>query len=125
MLSDLTKINNLLDVLSAKWTTEILRELSVGPVRTSVFLHHIPGLTMKCLRQRLVELEKLGFVNRKEYDQRPLKVEYTITERGTKLIVLMTQIKLLSDELSMNGAMRSANSVETSANKFDCAPGIA
>ena len=99
-LKDLSTINELLGVLSAKWTTEVLRELSDGPVRTSVFLHHIPGLTMKCLRQRLVELEHEGYINRKEYAQRPLKVEYSLTPRGAKLLMLLNQIKSVADELA-------------------------
>lgn len=99
-LTDLAATNSLLGVLSAKWTTEILCELSFGPVRTTAFLRNIPGLTMKCLRQRLVELENLDFVRRQEYDQRPPKVEYTITERGHKLLDLIGRVQALAAELS-------------------------
>jgi DNA-binding HxlR family transcriptional regulator len=91
-------VNLVLSILSAKWTTEILRELCIGPTRTRRFLAHIPGLTMKCLRQRLVALEALGLVHRQEFDERPLRVEYTITEKGRKLFGLVSEIKVLADE---------------------------
>lgn len=92
-------INAVLSILSAKWTTEILRELSVGPTRTRRFLSYIPGLTMKCLRQRLQALESMGFVNREELSQRPLKVEYSLTERGEKLAALLAKVKEMADDL--------------------------
>jgi len=101
-LKNLCPINDLLNLLAAKWTTEILRELSMGPVRTRAFLQHIPGLTMKCLRQRLVILEEFGYVNRQEFHQRPLKVEYTITDKGRKLIGLLSQVKQVADEIAQS-----------------------
>jgi DNA-binding HxlR family transcriptional regulator len=92
-------ITDVLTVVSAKWTVEILRELCIQPTRTRRFLAHVPGLTMKSLRQRLMQLEQLGFVNRHQFDERPLKVEYKITDKGRKLFDLLLAIKALADDL--------------------------
>jgi DNA-binding HxlR family transcriptional regulator len=93
-------INQILDIISAKWTTEIIRELSIGPTRTRRFLAAIPGLTMKSLRQRLQELEKYEFIHREQLSERPPKVQYTITEKGRKLAALLAHIKAFADDLN-------------------------
>jgi DNA-binding HxlR family transcriptional regulator len=64
-------ISRLLEIISAKWTVEILREISIAPTRTRQFLRLIPGLSMKSLQFRLKELEKFGLLERIEYDQLP------------------------------------------------------
>ncbi|HXK62253.1 MAG TPA: winged helix-turn-helix transcriptional regulator, partial [Acidobacteriota bacterium] len=64
-----------------------------GPVRTRRFLVHIPGISMKSLRQRLQSMEDAGLVKRTQYEGRPLKVEYSITAKGKRTIPLITVIR--------------------------------
>lgn len=92
-------ISRLLEIISAKWTVEILREISIAPTRTRKFLRLIPGLSMKSLQFRLKELEKYGLLERIEYDQLPRHVEHSITERGKKAIAIYMSIKALADEV--------------------------
>ncbi len=98
-------INKLMDVISAKWTVEIIRELALQPTRTRRFLLHIPGLSMKTLCRRLHALEAAGLINRYEYPGKPAKVEYSLNDYGRKLCKVFEQIKLLQEEL--NGACQS------------------
>lgn len=91
-------ITLVIDHISAKWTVEILREIALGPVRTRRFLVHIPGISMKSLRQRLQAMEDAGLVKRTQYEGRPLKVEYSITERGKQLFDIFAAMKRLGDE---------------------------
>ena len=93
-------INTLMEIISAKWTTEIIRELSVQPTRTRKFLLHIPGLSMKTLSRRLHSLEAAGLVNRHEFEGKPIKVEYSLTDAGIKLCGILEQMKLLQQELN-------------------------
>jgi DNA-binding HxlR family transcriptional regulator len=113
-------ITDLLDVLSAKWVVGILRELAIKPTRTTAFLTHIPGLSMKVLRERLMMLEVKGFVTRTETDGRPVKVEYAITQRGRRLFYLLMEIKLLSDEWSGTGCHCSFENACGSEASLDC-----
>lgn len=92
-------ISKLLEIISAKWTVEILREVSIGPTRTRKFLRVIPGLSMKSLQSRLKELEKYELLERKEYDFLPRRVEHLITKRGKKVLAIYMQIKILSDQI--------------------------
>lgn len=91
-------ITKLLTVISAKWTVEILRELCIGPTRTRRFLACTPGLTMKSLRQRLIALEQLGMIHREQFDEKPLRVEYSLTPKGRRIADLLAQIKALAEE---------------------------
>lgn len=93
-------ISKMLRVASAKWTLEILRECAIQPTRTRQFLARIPGLSMKCLQERLKELEALKFINRVKYPDKLPKVEHSLTERGRKLLKIMIALKALEDELA-------------------------
>lgn len=92
-------ISQVLEIIAAKWTVEILREVSITPTRTRKFLRVIPGLSMKSLQCRLKELEKNGLIDRKEYDVLPRHVEHLITERGKKVLSIYMQAKALADEM--------------------------
>lgn len=92
-------ITQVLEIIAAKWTVEILREVAVTPTRTRKFLRVIPGLSMKSLQVRLKELEKYGLIERKEYDVLPRHVDHLITERGEKVLDIYMQIKSLADEM--------------------------
>lgn len=91
-------INDVLSVAGAKWTVEIMREITLQPTRTRRFLAHIPGLTMKSLRQRLQQMEQLGLLVRKQYDEKPLRVEYSITDKGKRFMDLLNLAKEIADE---------------------------
>lgn len=89
-------ITFMLDILSGKWTVEILRELFIEPVRTRKFLARIPGLNMKTLRQRLKLLEEHELIKRTVFIDRPLRVEYSLTPKGRELYQVLVSIKLLA-----------------------------
>jgi DNA-binding HxlR family transcriptional regulator len=88
----------LLDLVSAKWTVQILRELALGPVRTKYFLRVIPGMTMKTLQERLKALLAEGMITRQVFNERLLRVEYSITERGRRLFNVMNELKAIASE---------------------------
>ena len=54
---------------------------------------------MKCLQERLKDLEKHGLIDRKEYDVLPRRVERIITERGKKVLSIYMHIKSLAEEM--------------------------
>lgn len=93
-------INSLMEIISAKWTTEIIRELAMQPTRTRKFLLHIPGLSMKTLSRRLHSLEAAGLINRHEFESKPIRVEYSLTDSGVKLCCILEQLKNLQLELN-------------------------
>lgn len=92
-------ITTVLDLISAKWTVQIFRELALGPVRTRRFLKVIPGLSMKSLQERLKALQTFGMITRNEFDEKLPRVEYMITERGQRLFAVMKELKEIAGEI--------------------------
>ncbi len=78
-------LNDTMNVLNGKWKLPLIGYLLFGPGRFSDLERDIPNITPRMLSKELKELEINGIVERKVYDTRPLKVEYTLTSTGYKL----------------------------------------
>jgi len=86
---------DVLDAISPKWTVQIFRQMASGPVRTRQFLRALPGLSMKSLQERLKVLVEFGFVSRTEFDKKLPHVEYALTEKGNRLLTILSELKKL------------------------------
>lgn len=73
------------ELLSKRWTSLILRALMDGPRRFTEVRDYVPGLSDRLLSERLQELEAAGVVERRVYPQRPVVIEYDLTEKGRDL----------------------------------------
>jgi len=75
-----------MDVVSGKWKSLILWELSnYGTRRFGELRRGLVGVSEKMLTQHLREMEEDGLIHREVYRQVPPKVEYTLTEHGQTL----------------------------------------
>ena len=83
--TDHTCITTTLKVIGAKWTALILRELLDGTRRFGELQKALPGISPRTLSLRLDQLARDGIVSKKIYKTIPLKVEYSITDRGRSL----------------------------------------
>ena len=76
-----------LNIIGGKWKLPILCLLATGkPTRYGEIKRKIRGITNMMLAQTLKELENSGIVNRKQYNEIPPKVEYTLTKNGESLL---------------------------------------
>ncbi len=73
------------DILGKRWTALIVQELIHGPRRFRELLTALGRINDKVLSQRLKELEGRGLIARKVFAEVPVRVEYTLTERGRGL----------------------------------------
>ena len=90
-------IDNSIRVFGKKFTMHILRNMILlKQNKFSDFLRTIEGMNTKTLSLRLQEMESEGLVNRKIIDQRPLRVEYTLTEKGKAIEPVLTQVAKFS-----------------------------
>ncbi|WP_027481382.1 winged helix-turn-helix transcriptional regulator [Deinococcus pimensis] len=78
-------VERTLDVIGAKWTTLILRELLGGTRRFGELKSALGGISPKTLADRLRTLEGQDIVVRTVYAEVPPRVEYHLTERGRSL----------------------------------------
>lgn len=79
-----------LSVIGGKWKSVILWHLGVeGTYRYNELRRIMPGITHKMLSQQLKELEEEGLINRKQYNEIPPKVEYSLSEKGHTIIPIL------------------------------------
>lgn len=77
---------HLSDVLGRKWHLVILYHLMEhGSLRFSEIKEQIDDVSDKVLSESLASLTDHGLVDRQIVNERPLNVEYTITEKGELL----------------------------------------
>ncbi len=73
-----------MDLLGKRWTTLILYQLLEGPQRFNEIESSLP-ISGRLLSERLKELEKEGIVEREVFSEVPIRVEYSLTEKGRAL----------------------------------------
>ncbi len=79
-------IDNSLKIIGKKFTMHILRNiLLLKQQKFNEFLRSIEGINTKTLSLRLREMVSEGLIKRKIIDERPLRVEYSLTEKGKSL----------------------------------------
>jgi DNA-binding HxlR family transcriptional regulator len=86
----------LLKLLSGKWKPEIFRLAVESPLRFSSLLREIEGTNKQSVSTALRELEKIGLLEKVVIKQKPLHIEYYLTEKGKSLIPVFKQLEFLS-----------------------------
>lgn len=82
-----------LSLISGKHKMVILYCLmEYAPVRFNELRRYLKTISDKTLSSNLKELEADGLIVRKEYPQIPPKVEYSLSDRGKSLIVVLDQL---------------------------------
>ncbi|MGN7888762.1 winged helix-turn-helix transcriptional regulator [Dyadobacter sp. 22481] len=86
-------VRDALEVLSGKWKLPIIISLMFGNKRFSQIAKEVPGITDKMLSKELRELESNDLVKRTVYDSIPVVVEYSLTEYGHSLKVVIATLR--------------------------------
>lgn len=81
-----------MELLSKRWTALIVFRLLTGPLRFSEIDNSLPNLSGKVLSERLKELEVEGLIRRDVYPEIPVRIEYSITDKGRALTPLFEDI---------------------------------
>ncbi len=86
-------VNVALKLLGGKWKLLIIFQMREGKKRFGELKRLIPDISEKMLIQELKALTNSGIVSRKAYKEIPPKVEYSLTENGSKALPIIEQIK--------------------------------
>ncbi len=78
------KFEKALTLMGKRWVTLIIFQLLNDSKRFCEIETNI-GISGRVLSERLKDLEKEGIVKRKVYDETPVRVEYSLTEKGKAL----------------------------------------
>lgn len=84
-------------ILGKKWSGLIIEVLLLGDRRFKDISEEIPAVSDRVLVERLKELEDEGIVLRTEKNEGPIKVKYSLTEKGKALEGVMNEIQLWSN----------------------------
>jgi DNA-binding HxlR family transcriptional regulator len=86
-----------ISILGKRWTALILRALLAGSSRFNSISAYVPGLSDRLLSERLKELEAEGIVTRVVYPETPVRIEYTLTDKGEELRDIVCVVQLWAD----------------------------
>jgi DNA-binding HxlR family transcriptional regulator len=83
-----------LAVIGGKWKLLILFHLAKGPHRYSDLRRAVTGVSDKMLTQQLKELQADGIVDRRDYQEVPPRVDYSLTDTdlGRTLVVAIAPL---------------------------------
>lgn len=80
-------------IISGKWTLLIIRDLSSGVKRFNQLERSLHGISPKTLSERLRSLEEEGIISRQTFAEVPPRVEYSLTEKGRDLVILIESMR--------------------------------
>lgn len=84
-------------MIQGRWKLPILFRLYADPsIRTLQLKRDLPGVTQKVLTAHLRELADDGLVERVDFGEKPLRVEYQLSERGRQLLPVLIAARRFS-----------------------------
>ncbi|WP_284140306.1 MULTISPECIES: winged helix-turn-helix transcriptional regulator [unclassified Virgibacillus] len=98
-----------MQLLSKRWVGLILSELLKGSKRFSKMEADLP-ISGRLLSDRLKMLEKENIVERKVYSEFPVRIEYSLTEKGKALKPVIQEIQCWADKWETLTASEHTNS---------------
>jgi DNA-binding HxlR family transcriptional regulator len=87
-------LKKVLGIIGGKWKILILcvidrkEVVRYGDLRREIF-----GITNTMLANSLKEMEADGLVVRKQYDEMPVRVEYSLTKKAMSIIPILLELK--------------------------------
>jgi DNA-binding HxlR family transcriptional regulator len=81
------------DIVCAKWTLLLVRDLAEGRSRFCELERSLTGISPRTLSLRLRALELEGIVERHTFPEVPPRVEYALTEKGRALLPIIDAMR--------------------------------
>lgn len=91
-----------LDVVGDKWTLLVLRDAFYGVRRFEDFARDL-GIARNVLADRLARLVDAGVFERRQYESRPPRFEYRLTDKGRALLPVVLTMMHWGDEWQPEG----------------------
>lgn len=92
-------VDYVLQQIGGTWKAPVLWRLKNKKLRYSELEKNIPHISQKMLTKTLKELEKDKLIEKKVFAKVPPHSEYSLTEKGKKLVALIGQIRDAGIEL--------------------------
>lgn len=82
-----------MQMISKRWSGLIIHQLMSGPQRFCNIESALPNLSGRVLSERLKELEQEGIVHRAVYPETPVRIEYSLTDKGRALAPVLQELQ--------------------------------
>jgi DNA-binding HxlR family transcriptional regulator len=96
-LQDRCTLNELINMLSKRWMTEVLFSIEEGNNRFTSLKEDLKHISDNILADRLRLLEAYKLISKESFNEIPSHVEYTITATGEELSRLLDQLCTFSE----------------------------
>lgn len=94
-----------LDQVGGKWKMPILWRLRERTYRYGELRRSMPTCTHNMLTRQLQELEADGYLTREAFAEVPPRVEYTITDKGRRVVPIIDMLREFGRELLVAGSV--------------------
>jgi DNA-binding HxlR family transcriptional regulator len=91
-----------LEIIGERWTILILRDVFVGIRRFEELQRHL-GVARNILQARLERLVEHGVLVKRPYQERPVRQEYRLTEKGADLWPVLVSLLQWGDRYAIAG----------------------
>ena len=81
------------EIISRKWALIVIHTLLEGPLGFNELKRGIDGLSSKTLSNSLSYLSDEGIIDRRVFQNSPIRVEYSLTDKGEALNPLLTEMR--------------------------------
>ncbi|WP_413694267.1 winged helix-turn-helix transcriptional regulator [Psychromonas sp. KJ10-2] len=86
-------------IYGCKWSLTVYQLLASEINRPGEMVRSVEGLTTKVLNQCLRKNVEFGILERISYNEVPPRVEYKVTELGTKFMEVLDELEKLQSEI--------------------------
>ena len=73
-------------MLGDRWSLVIVRDMATGKAKFGDFLKSPERIPTNILADRLQRLEAFGLIEKRSYQQNPIRFEYRLTKKGADLL---------------------------------------
>lgn len=101
-------VTRVLRIITGRWKLPILFRLFAEPsMRASQFMRDIPDISQKMLTQHLRELESDGLITRRDFGEKPPRVEYRLSGSGRALMPVLMSVREFSRDYPETSGWRA------------------
>lgn len=92
-------LKKVIDIIGGKWKIMILCVMDKeGTIRYGELKRRVFGITNTMLANSLKEMEEAGLVERHQYNEMPVRVEYSITPKAQSIVPILLELKKWGEE---------------------------
>ena len=92
-------LKKVIDIIGGKWKIMILCVMDQeGTIRYGELKRRVFGITNTMLANSLKEMEEAGLVERHQYNEMPVRVEYSITPKAQSIVPILLELKKWGEE---------------------------